>query len=75
MYQKTKHKGRKYFCMHCLQNLTTEEMLNNHKLYCLLINGTQKWTFEQDLLDLEIMTNKYLYHLKFMQILNTLIKK
>ena len=24
MYQKSKHKGRKYFCMHCLQNLTTE---------------------------------------------------
>ena len=50
MYQETKHKGRKYFCMHCLQNLTTEEILNNHKLHCLLINGTQKSTFESGLI-------------------------
>ena len=24
MYQKTKHRGKKNFCMHCLQNFTTE---------------------------------------------------
>ena len=46
MYQKSKHKRRKYFCMHCLQNFTTEEILNKHKLHCLLINGTQKSTYE-----------------------------
>ena len=32
--------------MHCLQNSTTGGILNNHKLHCLLINGTQKSTFE-----------------------------
>ena len=32
--------------MHCLQNFTTEEILNNHKSHCLLINATQKSTFE-----------------------------
>ena len=32
--------------MHCLQNFTTEEILNKHKLRCLLINGTQKPTYE-----------------------------
>ena len=26
--------------MHCLQNCTTKEILNNHKKQCLLINGT-----------------------------------
>ena len=46
VYQKSKHKGRKYFWMHCLQNFTTEEILNKHKSHCLLINGTQKSTFE-----------------------------
>ena len=38
MYQKTKHKGKKRFCMHCLQNFTTEEILNEHKKHCLLID-------------------------------------
>ena len=42
----TKNKGKKYFCMHCLQNFTTEEKLNKHKEKCLAINGTQKLTYE-----------------------------
>ena len=46
MYQKSKHKGRKYFCMHCLQNFTTEEILHKYKERCLSINGTQKSTYE-----------------------------
>ena len=31
MYQKSKHRDTKYFCMHCLQNFTTEE-INTHKM-------------------------------------------
>ena len=46
MYQKSKHKGRKSFWMHCLQNFTTEEILNKQKSHCFLINGTQKSSFE-----------------------------
>ena len=46
MYQKTKHKSKKRFCMHCLQNFTTEEILNEHKKHCLLINRTQSATYE-----------------------------
>ena len=46
VFQKSKHKCRKYFCMHCLRSFTTEEILNNHKSHCLLINSTQKSTFE-----------------------------
>ena len=38
MYSKTKHKDRKHFCMSCLQNFTTEEISNNHRERCLLIN-------------------------------------
>ena len=38
MYTKTKHKDKKHFCMSCLQNLTTKEILNNHRERCLLIN-------------------------------------
>ena len=41
MYQQTKHKERKHFCMHCLQCLTSERILNDHEKNCIQINGTQ----------------------------------
>ena len=76
MYQKSKHKCRKYFCMHCLQNFTTEEILNNHKSHCLLINATQKSTFESGFIKFKNYGKQIpFYHKKFMQILNGLIKK
>ena len=41
IYSKTKHKDRKHFCMACLENFTTKEILNNHRERCLSINDTQ----------------------------------
>ena len=41
MYQQTKHKERKHFCMHCLQCFSSEIVLNNHKENCIIINGKQ----------------------------------
>ena len=41
MYQQTKHKERKHFCMHCPQCFSSERVLNNHKNNCIQINGTQ----------------------------------
>ena len=38
---KTKNQHKKYFCITCLQNFTTEEVLSNHEKQCLLINGCQ----------------------------------
>ena len=46
MYSKTEHKDRKHFCMSCLQNFTTKEIINNHKHKCLLINDPQAVKFE-----------------------------
>ena len=43
---KTKDAYKKYFCMSCLQNLTTKEILNNHKERCLLNNETQAVKYE-----------------------------
>ena len=43
---KTKHAHKKHFCMACLQNFTTEEILNKHKEQCLLINETQAVKYE-----------------------------
>ena len=41
MFSRTKHEDKKHYCMSCLQNFTTEEILSNHKKQCLLINGCQ----------------------------------
>ena len=41
MYQQTKHKERKHFCMHCLQCFSSERVLNNHKDNCSQVNGIQ----------------------------------
>ena len=41
MYNQTKHKERKHFCMYCLQCFSSERVLNNHKETCLKVNGQQ----------------------------------
>ena len=41
MYNQTKHKEKKHFCMSCLQCFSCERVLNNHKENCILIYGTQ----------------------------------
>ena len=41
MYNQTKHKESKHFCMHCFQCLSPEEILMNHKDNCIQLNGVQ----------------------------------
>ena len=41
MHNQTKHKGRKHFCMYCLQCLSSKERLEKHKVDCVEINGKQ----------------------------------
>ena len=44
MYNKTKHKCKKHFCMHCLQCFSSEDVLTNHKTNCtvmLLLYGEE----------------------------------
>ena len=41
MFNQTKHKERKHFCMHCLQCFSSERVLTEHKDNCSVINGTQ----------------------------------
>ena len=43
---KTKNAHKKHFCMSCLQNHTTIEILNNHRERCLLINESQAIKYE-----------------------------
>ena len=41
MYNQSKHKERKHFCMYCLQCFSSERVLTNHVNNCLTINGAQ----------------------------------
>ena len=41
MYNQSKHKERKHFCMYCLQCFSSERILANHVNNCLTINGAK----------------------------------
>ena len=41
MYNQSKHKERKHFCMYCLQCFSSESILAKHTNSCLMINGKQ----------------------------------
>ena len=41
MFNQTKHKERKHFCMFCLQCFSSEQVLTNHKEICIQINGEE----------------------------------
>ena len=41
MYNKSKDKERKHFCMYCLQSFSSESILVKHINNCLTINGKQ----------------------------------
>ena len=41
MYNQSKHKERKHFCMYCLQRFSSERILANHANNCLTVNGAQ----------------------------------
>ena len=41
MYNKTKHKERKYFFMRCFQHFSGPDILTRHKSSCMVINGEQ----------------------------------
>ena len=41
MYNQSKHKNKKHFCMYCLQCFSSERILASHVSNCLTINGKQ----------------------------------
>lgn len=41
MYDQTKHKERKHFCMYCLTCSSSERVLNDHTENCMELNGIQ----------------------------------
>ena len=47
----TKHKGKKHFCMRCLQCFYSNESLAKHRVYCIAINGVQAIKMPQKYID------------------------
>ena len=47
MFNKTRHKGKKYFCKSCRQCFSSKNVLNEHKKDCLLLNGGQNVKLEK----------------------------
>ena len=41
MYNQSRHRERKHFCMYCLQCFSSESILEKHTNNCLTINGKQ----------------------------------
>ena len=41
MFNFTRHKGKKHFCMNCLQCFYSKESLAKHREHCIAINGVQ----------------------------------
>ena len=51
MFNKTKNKNKKYFCKSCLQCFSSENVLNEHKKDCLLINKGQNVKVEKGFIE------------------------
>ena len=47
MFHETKNKGKKWFCISCLQRFSSENVLIKHKEDCLSINGKQSIHLEK----------------------------
>ena len=47
VFNKARHKGKKYLCKSCLQCFSSENVLNEHKKDCLLINNGQNVKLEK----------------------------
>ena len=47
MFNKARHKSKKYFCKSCLHCFSSEKVLEDHKKDCLLINGGQNVKLEK----------------------------
>ena len=71
MFNKTKTKNKKYSCKSCLN---IKKVLNEHKIVCLMINGKQNVKLKKGFISFKNFLEKYLFLLKFMQILNVFLK-
>ena len=66
MFNQTKHKNKKHFCMHCLQCFSSESVLNDHNGNCIQVNGTQAVKMPDKDNNILKFNNFRLYHSLYM---------
>ena len=74
MFNKTKHKNRKWFCKSCLQFFSSEIVLNKHKEDYLLINGGQSVNLEKGFIEFKDFNKMILAPLKIYADFECLLK-
>ena len=72
---KAKNVHKKHFCMSCLQNFTTKEILNNQKERCLSINGAQAVIYEAGIITFKNNNNQKPVPFKIYADLECLLKR
>ena len=72
---KTKNQHKKHFCMSCLQNFTTKEILNSHRERCLLINDTQAVKYETGTIKLKNFDKQIIITIKIYADSECLLKR
>ena len=58
MFNASKHKDKKWFCMRWLQHFSSEITLEKHKYDCLIVNGEQKVKLDSGYVEFKNYANK-----------------
>ena len=70
VFNKNKNKNKKYFCRYCLQCVSSESILTEHKENSLIINGKQNVKLEKGSISFKSYSKQLQVPFKFMLILN-----
>ena len=70
LFNKTKHKGKKYFCKSCLLCFSSEKVWKEHKEDCLIINGKQNVKLDKGFISFKNFNKQIPVPFKIMLILS-----
>ena len=75
MFNASKHKEKKWFCMMCLQHFSNEIILKEHKSDCLVVNGEQRVKLDSGYVEFKNYSNKMRVPFKIYADFECILKK
>ena len=75
MFNASKHKDKKWFCMRCLQHFSSEIILEKHKDDCVVVNGEQKVKLDSGYVEFKNYANKLRVPFKIYADFECILKK
>ena len=75
MFNASKHKDKKWFCMRCLQHFSSEIVLERHKSDCLVVNGEQRVKLDSGYVEFKNYANKLRVPFKIYADFECILKK